>query len=174
MERVNRSSCKIPRATSMTLFYRSRLRNKSDSRVTDVFPYTIRCSAFVAFSPSPKDHEFSDIQFLFNKRIIYIYIYIWWDSWTLGVVSKCQVSIVRVLQAKENSLVMIEEAVNLLEISLCSTKELRLLLFFESTGTGVIYLTMSNDLLITCFRTKAFLLLSRTWKKIPFIRETNE
>lgn len=120
------------------------------------------------------DHEFSDIQFLFNKRIIYIYIYIWWDSWTLGVVSKCQVSIVRVLQAKENSLVMIEEAVNLLEISLCSTKELRLLLFFESTGTGVIYLTMSNDLLITCFRTKAFLLLSRTWKISPlFVKRTN-
>lgn len=70
---------------------------------------------------------------------------------------------------------MIEEAVNLLEISLCSTKELRLLLFFESTGTGIIYLTMSNDLLITCFRTKGFCFY-RAREKYPrcrFIRETN-
>lgn len=52
-------------------------------------------------------------------------------------------SVTYTLQAKENSLVMMEEAVNPLEISLCSTKQLRLLLlllFFESTGTGVLFI----------------------------------
>lgn len=138
MERVNRSSCKIPRATSMTLFYRSRLRNKSDSRVTDVFPYTqfgVPLSSHSRQVQRTTNFPIFDF-YLRNLENIYIYIY----NSTLGVVSKCQVSIVRVLQAKENSLVMIEEAVNLLEISLCSTKELRLLLFFESTGTGVLFI----------------------------------